>query len=217
MLNATTARLFAKIAGVYLKKSEGILIVGASKVSQLIGQYLEDNDRHVVLIDSNLYNIAKANELGLDALNTNIYSDNLKDNIELNDIGYLMALTGNSDINKFSINKFGAQFGENGSFRLITVDEMNNPENNPKEGLFSHTDDFISLTEVARNYPAIHEIIIKDKEHYEKLIEITNNDTDIIPIFLKNLQGELEIISSYNTEINDVGQGWKLVYLGKLL
>ena len=217
LLNATTARLFAKIAGVFLKKSEGILIVGASEVSQLIGRYLKDNDRHVVLIDSNQYNIAKANDMGLDALNTNIYSDNLKDNIELNDVGYLMALTGNSDINKFAINKFSSQFGENGSFRLITVDEMNDPAKNPKEGLFSHSDDFVSLTEVARNHPAIHERKIQDKEHYEKLIEMTNHDPDIIPLFLKDPKGELEIISSYNNVIVNVDEGWKLVYLGKLI
>jgi len=67
LLNATTARLFAKITGVFLEKSNGILIVGASEVSQLIGDYLKRNNRHVVLIDSNLTNIAKAKGLGLEA------------------------------------------------------------------------------------------------------------------------------------------------------
>ena len=53
LLNATTARVFAKLIGVFLNKSEGILILGASKVSRLIGDYLHKNDRHVVLIDNN--------------------------------------------------------------------------------------------------------------------------------------------------------------------
>ncbi|HZJ19943.1 MAG TPA: sodium:proton antiporter, partial [Pricia sp.] len=35
LLNATTARLFAKMVGVFLTKSEGILILGASKASRL--------------------------------------------------------------------------------------------------------------------------------------------------------------------------------------
>ncbi|MGY8914898.1 MAG: cation:proton antiporter, partial [Flavobacteriales bacterium] len=34
LLNATTARLFAKVVGVFLTKSEGILIIGASKASR---------------------------------------------------------------------------------------------------------------------------------------------------------------------------------------
>ncbi len=65
LLNATTARLFAKVVGVFLNDSRGILIVGASKVSRLLGHYLETHGRHVVLIDSNPSNIAKAKELRL--------------------------------------------------------------------------------------------------------------------------------------------------------
>ncbi|MFK7832181.1 MAG: cation:proton antiporter [Winogradskyella sp.] len=215
LLNATTARLFAKMVGVFLTRSNGILIVGASKVSRLLGHYLESNGRHVVLIDSNQNNIDKAHELGLEALNTNIYSDNLSDNIELNDVGYLMAMTGNSDINKYAINKFSDQFGENGSFRLVTSEEMNNPDNNAKQGLFSHTDDYTTLAEVTRNYPSIQEIDIENKEHYLSLIDITNKNKDMIPLFLKGNDGELHIISSYNTDIDDVGEKHKLVYLGK--
>ena len=215
LLNATTARLFAKLVGVFLVKSDGILIVGASKVSRLLGHYLEEHGRHVVLIDSNQNNIAKAKELGLEAISTDIYSNTLTDNIELNDVGYLMALTGNSGINKYAIDKFSEEFGENGSFRLVTKEEMLDENNNPKEGLFSHTDDFNSLTEVTLKYPSIQEILINDKAHYESLIEITNNDKDIIPLFIKDHKSELKIISSDNTEINEIGENWKLVYLGK--
>lgn len=217
LLNATTARLFAKLVGVFLKKSGGILIVGASKVSRLIGHYLESNGRHVVLIDSNQNNINKAKELGLEAINTDIYSQTLIDNIELNDVGYLMALTGNSDINKYAINKFGKQFGENGAFRLVSSSEMADKKNSPKEGLFSHTDDFNSLSEVTRKYPSIQDIEILDKAHLDDLISVTNSDKDIIPLFIKDNEGELHIISSYNTDITDVKKGYHLVYLGKPL
>jgi NhaP-type Na+/H+ or K+/H+ antiporter len=215
LLNATTARPFAKLIGVFLKRSEGILIVGASQVSRLIGRYLEDNGRHVVLIDSNQTNIQLAMEEGLEAINTDIYSESLGDNIELNDVGFLMAMTGSADINEYAINKFSEQFGESGSFRLIDIGEIQNPDNSPKEGLFSHTDDFLSLTEVARKYPKIHEVELKDRAHYEQLIEIANNDVDIIPLLVKDKRGVLEIISSYNTAINKIEKGFKLVYLGK--
>ncbi|SDD74283.1 sodium/proton antiporter, CPA1 family [Pricia antarctica] len=217
LLNATTARVFAKMVGVFLTKSEGILILGASKASRLIADYIHRNNRHVVLIDNNQNNVAKATKLGLEALTANIYSDTLTDNIELNDIGYLMALTGNSDINEYAIEKFTKQFGENGSFRLVNAEEMNDPENNPKEGLFSHTDDFIKMTETARKYPAVHEIELKDEEHYEGLIEMIKAENYTIPILLKTPEGDLKIISSYSTEFNDITEGSKLVYLGKII
>ncbi len=215
LLNATTARLFARLVGVFLKKSNGILIVGASKLSRLLGHYLVNNGRHVVLIDSNQNNIDKAEELGLEALSSNIYADTLSDNIELNDVGYIMAMTGNSDINAYVIEKFSKEFGENGAYRLVTSDEMNNPENSPKEGLFSPTDDYINLTEVIRKYPAIQEIEITDAAHYASLIEMASKDQYIIPLFVKDDKGELHIISVHNTMYDNLGQNFKLVYLGK--
>ncbi len=216
LLNATTARLFARMVGVFLTKSEGVLIIGASKVSRLIGNYLKVNNRHVVLIDNNSMNVEKAKKLGLEAIAANIYVDTLADNIELNDMGYLMALTGNAEINKYAINKFGEQFGENGAYRLVDTHEINDPENSPREGLFSHTDDFIKLVEAARKYPAIHEIVLEGQEHYEKLISITKEDADIIPVFIKNTEGNIAIISSYNQEVKEPQEGDILVYLGKV-
>ncbi|MEW2920606.1 sodium:proton antiporter [Muricauda sp. ANG21] len=215
LLNATTARIFAKLVGVFLKKSEGILIIGASKLSRLIANYLRKNNRHVVLIDNNQTNVDKAKKLGLEAITANIFSDTLADNIELNDMGYLMALTGNSDINKFAIDKFQKQFGENGAFRLVNTEEVNDPQNNPKEGLFSHTDDFIKLMDTVRKYPAIHEIDLKDKEHYDKLIDTSQEEGDIIPVFTKHPNGSIEIIPANSKDFQPKGEGFKLVYLGK--
>ncbi len=215
LLNATTARFFAKIVKVFLMKSEGILIVGASRFSRLIASYLEANGRHVVLIDSNQGNIEKSRDLDLTALNTDIYSNNLLDDIELNDIGYLMALTGNSGINSYAIDKFSKQFGENGSFRLVSKEEMSDNTNNPKEGLFSHTDDFSSLTQTVNDYPKINEIEIENEAHYHKLISLSEEEEYTIPLFIKNKQGELEIISSYASEMKKIEEGQQLVYLGK--
>lgn len=215
LLNATTARLFAKLVGVFLKKSEGILIIGASRVSRLIGNYLRKNNRHVVLIDNNQTNIEKAKKLGLEAMTANIYSDTLTDNIELNDMGFLLALTGNSEINEFAINKFEKQFGENGAYRLVNPEEMNNPNGSPKEGLFSHSDDFIKLMDAVRKYPTIHEIELKDKQHYDTLIDITEKDGDIIPVFTKSPKGSIDILPADNKAFSPNGDGHKLVYLGK--
>lgn len=216
LLNATTARMFAKLVGVFLKNPEGILIIGASSISRLIATYLKKNKRHVVLLDSNRNNIRKAKELGLDAIQGSVYEDDLTNNIELNDIGYLMGLTGNTDINKMAIGKFQKHFGENGSFRILSQEEMSDPENNPKEGLFSPTDDYVKLTEVARRHPKIQEVRINSQEHYSGLIEITKTDADIIPLFVKNNNGDLSIIPSHSQEV-EIEEGYMLVYLGKEL
>jgi hypothetical protein len=61
----------------------------------------------------------------------------------------------------------------------------------------------------------MHEIKLKNKEHYEGLIEITKANEDMIPVFLKNPDGDLTIIPSFSKEFNDITEGYQLVYLGK--
>ncbi|MEO0505314.1 MAG: sodium:proton antiporter [Bacteroidota bacterium] len=217
LLNATTARMFAKMIGVFLTKSEGILIIGASKVSRLIGNYLKKNNRHVVLIDNNQTNVEKAKKSGLEALTANIYSDALTDNIELNDVGYLISLTGNADINAFAIKKFEKQFGENGAFRLASTEEINHPATLPEKGLFSPSYDFIRLLETAEKYPSINEVDIKDKKHYDALIDKAENDSDIIPIFTKSPDGKINIMPNDYKDFTPKAEGHKLVYLGKTI
>jgi Trk K+ transport system NAD-binding subunit len=214
LLNATTARLFAKMVGVFLKNSTGILIVGSSSFSRIIAKYLMDNKRHVVMVDNNENNIYEAKQMGLNAFTADIFSDNLQDNLELSDIGYLLALTGNTSINKKAIQNFKKEFGENGTYRIISPEEMSNPEDNPIDGLFSHTDDYIKLVNLSRRYPKIHEITIQDKKHYLELIKITNEDQDVIPLFIKNPEGNLAIIPS-SSDTLDVSEDHKLVYMGK--
>lgn len=214
LLNATTARFVAKLLKVYLEKSNGILIVGAGEFSRTIASYLNKNNRHVVLVDSNSNNINEATKLGLEAINENVFSDELENNIELNDIGYLMALTANTDINSHCITKFQEQFGEHGSFRLITPEERVDPNNNPKEGLFSHSDDFLKLSGIAREHPIIKEIDIKSKEHFEELISTAKKNDNIVTLFLKLKNGELKIIPASGC-ITEIEEGFKMVYLGE--
>ncbi|MGO1751846.1 MAG: cation:proton antiporter [Psychroflexus sp.] len=214
LLNATTARPIAKLFGVFLTDAQGILIVGSSSFSRLIAQYLKDNKRHVVIVDNNKSNIEKAKQKGIDAIHANIYSDDLIDNIELSDVGYMMALTGNTSVNKKAIENFAKTFGEHGTYRVISSEEMEDPEQNPEEGLFSHTDDYIKLVNLSRRFPKINEIDLNSEEHYRGLVEISKVDSDIIPLFIKNEDGKLNIINSNSVDI-EIDQGSVLVYLGK--
>ncbi len=216
LLNATTARLFARIFGVMLKKSEGILIIGASQSAILIATYLQNSGRRVVLIDSNPKHVENAKNKNLEAIVCDIYSEDLVENIELNDIGYLMALTGSFTINEYAINKLKPYFGEEGAYRLISSLEMRDPKNNPVHGLFSQTDDYINISEVVRDYPDINEVEITSKDHYLKLMEATKDEIKSIPLFIKDNEDEILILPSDSDQM-PVEAGYKLMYLGKKL
>ena len=214
LLNATTASLIAKLLGVKITKSNGTLIVGASKASRLLAGYMKSQNLPVALIDSNPTNVAKANEDGLQAYQVNIYADEIRDNIELNDMGYLMALTGSNDVNKYAISKLGENFGENGSFRIISSEEKNDSTSIPEQGLFSPTDDFINFSEVARDYPAFHEVAVDSQENFDAIIDQLNTLEKCIPVFIKDKEGALRIIGS-NSKKEKIAEGDILIYMGK--
>ena len=212
LLNATTARLVASLLGVFLKKSEGIMIIGGSRVSRLIAAYLQKNDRHVVLVDSNRINVEKAKELGLDALSANIYNDDLSDNIELSDMGYLLAMTANDAINRQAMAKFEKDFGQNGTYRLITTEELKN--NKTKESdLFCSTHDYGELTRVAEEYPSIQEIEVSNQAVFTGAINLINQNKDAIALFVKSTEGVIALIDNLKEIVID--QNTTIAYLGR--
>lgn len=215
LLNAATARIVAKWSKVYLDRSDGILIVGASKTSQLIAQYLQENDRHVVIMDNNEINIRKAADRGLDAFKGNIFSDTITDNIELNDVGYLLAFTGNEEINDFALNRFKKNFGENGTFRLMHADEKGSDLSASSDQLFSCEDDFASFEEVAFKYPKVNENSFESLEEYERLMKLCTSDQDMAPIFIKDPNGTLHMLHQINLKEIENLKGYALVYIGK--
>lgn len=197
LLNATTARLFAKIVGVFLKNSKGILIVGASKAARLIATYLHNSGKRVVLIDANTSFIEKSNNQGLEAYVVNIYDDDLADNIELNDIGYLLALSGSDAVNKFAVNNFATTFGEHGSFRLASADEIKNQDYEHKNQFFTPKDDYINLSEAVRDFPNLYEIKIDSEIAYIQTLEKLNNQLESIPLFVKTSTNNIFVISEF--------------------
>jgi NhaP-type Na+/H+ or K+/H+ antiporter len=213
LLNATTARPIAKLLKVYLEMSGGIMIIGANKISRLIATYLEKNNRHVVLVDSNKVNIEKAKKLGLYAFEANIYEDDLSQDIELSDIGFLMALTGSTEVNEFALQRFKKEFGENGAFRLITSEEIHHPEKIISQSLFSDTADYRKLMDVATVYPIVNEIKIQSSRHFSQLKRDLETSETAVPLFVKDFKGILHILSS--KENIPVEKGFKLVYIGK--
>ncbi|MFY0629571.1 MAG: sodium:proton antiporter [Flavobacteriaceae bacterium] len=213
LLNATTARLFAKIVGVFLKNSDGILIVGASKPSRLIANYLQEFGKRVVLIDSNKTFIQNANDEGLEAFEVDVYGDDLTDNIELNDVGYLIAMTGSDAVNKFALKNLAKVFGEHGAFRLASADEVKTKNFEEKDRFFSPQDDYINLSEAVRDYPNIYEIAINSEEEYKKNLSKLHNQLESIPLFVKTNDDNIYLLSEFESKEISI-ENTTLVYVG---
>ena len=213
LLNATTARLFAQIVGVFLKKSNGILFVGASDPARLIASFLRDKGKRVVLIDTNKDFIEKAEEEDLEAINADIYDDTLTDNIELNDIGYLIAMTGSDTVNQYAIKGFTKYFGEHGYFKIASSAEMEEATETQKDHFFTPNDDYINLSEAYRENPEINELKIKNEQEYRNILQILSKEEKSIPLFIE-INDNVYLVSEFE-KLGVKKENFLFYYLGK--
>tara|TARA_B110000091_G_C13812838_1_gene476101 strand:- start:137 stop:1966 length:1830 start_codon:yes stop_codon:yes gene_type:complete len=213
LLNATTARLFAKIVGVFLKSSDAILIVGASDPARLIARFLRDKGKRVILIDANKNFIEEALKDGMEAFNVNVYDDDLTDNIELNDVGYLLAITASDAVNKHAISTFSKVFGEHGAFKLATSDEAKEATIEERKSFFTPNDDFINLSEAFRENPTINEVKITSEKEYYKILELLALEEKSIPLCIEKGEG-LYLVAEFEKQQVEKKE-LILSYLGK--
>lgn len=196
LLNATTARFFAKLVGVFLSKSDAILFVGASNPVRLIASYLKQKGKRVILIDSNKIFIQQALDNDLDAFEVDVYDDELANNIELNDVGYLIALTGSDAVNNHAITSFTKDFGEHGSYKLASSTEIINAPKDARASFFTPNDDYINLSEAYREDPKIHEVIISSPQEYYNILTLLSTEEKSIPLFVQKDKG-IYLISEF--------------------
>ena len=214
LLNATTAKPLAKLLKVTLDASNGILIVGANMAARVIGKYLQDHGRHVILVDNSKSNVDTACEEGLETFQANIFQDQLDEQFELLDMGFLLALTSSTEVNEYALKKYQKIFGERGAYRIMTPNEMTMEKVElPKDVLISYSDDFINISEVARDYPNWHEVPVQNVKDFKVLLEELSNQPKCIPLFLKHENGMIDFISTESAEL-DFSHGISIVYLG---
>jgi NhaP-type Na+/H+ or K+/H+ antiporter len=217
LLNATTAKPFAKWSGVMLDESNGILIFGANPVARLIAKYLQSNDRHVVLVDSSVSNVNAAIADGLEAMVSNVYSDTLDERLEFSDIGYLFAMTPSTEVNNFAVRRYRKYLGENGAYRLIASSELNlDVAALPESGIITYKDDYLNLSEAVRDYPQVHELDIDSADELRRAVHELERNARSSAIFFKSHDGVIELLPGDLQDLQ-VSEGSKLVYLGKVI
>ncbi len=215
LINATTARLVARLLGVIQDSSNGVLILGANDFAIDIGKYLMEQGREVFLVDSNPSNIRRARAKDLKGIEVNIYTSDLSDEFDLLEVGYLLALTGSNDVNGYAIRRYEDIFGERGAYRLITSDELkaSTPPDDP-EHVFSFADDFINFSEAHRESAVVHELPLTGQAELTELLAQANRENYTVPLFLKSPDGTLQMIPYDISTVNVDAGGYQLVYLG---
>jgi len=190
---------------------QGVLIVGAHRWSIQLAQALKKMELRVLIIDSNFENVRTARFNDLEATVANILAEDILDQINLQGIGRLFALTANDEVNALAALQFKEIFGRSEVYQL------------PYKKKDIHNEQPVSLELQGRRlfgkdmtFEAIHQISgpapeIKTKEFdTEKDLELFD-EKKMIPLILIDSQSKLQIYT--DEQKPNPASGTKLIYL----
>jgi len=129
------------LAGPYLARKlelarpdpQGVLIVGAHDWARELASALQSNAIKTMLIDSNRGNVREANMAGLQAHYANVLSEDVPHELDLDEIGKLVALTPNDEVNALAAQAFSEVFGSENVYQLAPTPELAERQNDDTE------------------------------------------------------------------------------------
>ncbi len=113
-----TALPVARLLGLAERRPQGVLFVGAHDWARAIAAELHRNDVPVLLVDTNAGNLAEAREEGLPAHAGDAASEQVRNEVDLEGIGRLLAMTSNEEVNADAALAFRDVFGADKVYTL---------------------------------------------------------------------------------------------------
>lgn len=193
----------AKRLGIAKPNPQGILMVGAHSWARSIARILHENGFQVSLVDSNWANISAARQEGLKAYYENILIEDLSEDIELDGIGKLIAITRNDEVNSLAALHFIEDFGRSQVYQLPKISKFSakSEESIPQhlrgrllfgpESTFSYLDDKFATGATLKRTPLTGEF------NYDSFKELYGDKA--LPMFIIKESGDLVVLASDNT------------------
>lgn len=129
----------ARFLGVAKPKPHGVLFIGAHAWARKLAETLKDMGFKVLVADSNWENISKARKADMNTYYGNILSEYAVDEIDLDGIGHLVALTPNDEVNSLACIRFAEYFGYSEVYQLTQSTSSKRRHDESKEFLGGRT------------------------------------------------------------------------------
>lgn len=193
VIQGASSKYIARLLKVVREEPQGFLIAGANENARFLGTYLKNKGIEVLLADTSKNNLKEAQKLGFEVYDGSILSDSVLEDLDLTNIGKLMALTSSADINTLSCNFYKDEFGENHVFRLSSKKELEAGDIGfPLNVLFAATVDYLNLAQSIRQADHVKEASCESQQDYKNLVK--EMDGRLIPLFLIHQNGSLKVI-----------------------
>lgn len=123
-----TSYPIAKLLKVVQSKPQGILFVGAHSWARSMAKVIKEKGFNVIMVDTNRSNIKEARLEGLPAYLGTILSEHIADELDLDGIGRLMALTPNDEANSLASLHLSEAFERGEMYQLPPLSEKSGRE-----------------------------------------------------------------------------------------
>jgi hypothetical protein len=176
------------------------LIVGADAWVRSLAQLITESGFSVLLVDSNWTHVTAARRIGLRANYGNILAEQAMDELELDGIGRLLALTSNDEVNSLAALHFGDVFGRSRVFQLpVAVEAPGNrelaiPQHLRGRTLFGNGVTHHELSERHGRGAVFKRTTLTDEFGYEAF-QARYGET-AIPMFLLKSPGDLSVVAA---------------------
>lgn len=118
LLAGLTAAPVARALGVSQDNPQGVLMVGAHRLSRAMGEALKQENLPLLLVDTNRGNLIEARMLGLPTYHGNVLAPGILEDLELVSIGRALAMTGNDEANALIAQHCAERFGSREVYQL---------------------------------------------------------------------------------------------------
>jgi len=192
----------AKFLKVVQSKPQGILFVGAHSWARTIAKILKEKKVNVVMVDTNRRNIGDAKLEGLKAYLGSILAEHIVDEVDLDGIGRLMALTPNDEANSLAALHMSDSFERGELYQLPPLSEKSGKEleYSPKHlrarFLFGKGMNFYQLNSLFNDGWTIKSTKISDTFSFEDMNK--HYGENLIPLFLIDKDDKLFVSTIEN-------------------
>jgi len=189
---------------------QGVLFAGAQYWVRQIALFLKENGFEVALVDSNWSHIAEARKAGISAYYGSVLSEELLDQMQLDGIGRLMAMTPNDEVNSLAALHLVGLFGSKNVYQLRREDDegaksrLKVPRHLRGRYLFSAEATHTYLDRLFRQGKVIKKSQLSKEYTFGDFMDKYGPNS--LPLFIITENGQLKVIDADSPETPHAGQ-----------
>lgn len=170
VFQSLSAKMVADKLGISNPEPNGVLFIGANEIAIQLATALREHSISVMLSDSSWRNVSQARQAGFSAYHGNATSGHAMENLDLQGIGKMIAVSSNRDTNALAGMHFRQDFGSNAVFTLEgtsneeAYERFDTANRNRANPLFDATLSFSGLSKRLRNGEIRHLTIPEEAE-----------------------------------------------------